>query len=379
MDATLEQLVADAGRPGVAQARAAAKLMTLLSNEPQRLPQLFEGMTRWPQPRLVLGVTGAPGSGKSTLSDHLVAEFRRRHPDSRVGVLAVDPSSPFTGGAVLGDRVRMMRHATDPNVFIRSLATRGHLGGLTLGVRGMLRVMGLIGCDLVLLETVGVGQSEVEVAGVADLVMVVLAPGQGDSVQMLKAGLMEVGDIFAINKADRPGAAMLFAQLVSVLRMDEPPIDPDSAPGSAGGPRHETLPRPLPGREEGEAAARYATTVTHHACVEPELLAAGDVVRHVGKAAVVLTAANDHQGVPELMDLLERRMAEGAEQWRQRRVTMLADEIRESVLAEVRQRTEGALGRNGAGAEALQRILRGQSSVAELAQQLIDALAREAE
>jgi LAO/AO transport system kinase len=133
-----------------------------------------------------------------------VAEYRQRYPDRKLGVLAVDPSSPFTGGAVLGDRVRMMRHATDPNVFIRSLATRGHLGGLTLGVRGMLRVMGLIGCDLVLLETVGVGQSEVEVAGVADLVMVVMAPGQGDSVQMLKAGLMEVGDIFAINKADRP-------------------------------------------------------------------------------------------------------------------------------------------------------------------------------
>lgn len=357
MDATLEQLVAEAGRPGPGRVRAAAKLMTLLGDQPQRLPQLFEGMTRWPQARLVLGVTGAPGSGKSTLGDHLVAEFRQRHPDRCVGVLAVDPSSPFTGGAVLGDRVRMMRHATDPNVFIRSLATRGHLGGLTLGVRGMLRVMGLIGCDLVLLETVGVGQSEVEVAGVADLVLVVLAPGQGDSVQMLKAGLMEVGDIFAINKADRPGAAMLFAQLVSVLRMDEPP----------------DMEAPV------QDALKPAAAVTHHACMDPELLAAGDVVRHVGGADVVLTAANDHQGVPQLMDLLEQRMAEGAKQWRRRRAEMLTAEIRESVLAEARRRLESALGRNGAEAEQLQRILRGESSVADLAQRLIDTLAREVE
>ena len=202
----LAQLVrAIADGAGAGRTRAAARLMSLLENEPERLPELFVGSADWPQPRLVLGVTGAPGSGKSTLTDALVAEYRRRHPERRVGVIAVDPSSPFTGGAVLGDRVRMMRHATDPLVFVRSMASRGHLGGLTLGVRGVLRVLGLIGCELVILETVGVGQSEVEVARVADLVLIVLAPGQGDSIQLLKAGLMEIGDVFAVNKADRPG------------------------------------------------------------------------------------------------------------------------------------------------------------------------------
>ena len=166
---------------------------------------------------MLVGITGAPGSGKSTLTDAIVREFRRRRPDRRVGVVAVDPSSPFTGGAVLGDRVRMMRHATDPMVFVRSLASRGHLGGLALGVKGIVHVMGLLGCERVIIETVGVGQSEVEVAGVADLVMIVLAPGLGDSVQLLKAGLMEIGDLFVVNKADRPGAERLHGDLLAML------------------------------------------------------------------------------------------------------------------------------------------------------------------
>ena len=121
-----------------------------------------------------------------------------------MGVIAVDPSSPFSGGAILGDRVRMMEHATDDKVFIRSLGSRGHLGGLTLGTRGAVRIMGLAGFDVVLLKTVGVGQAEIEVAGLADVVCVVLAPGVGDGVQMLKAGLLETADVFVVNKADRP-------------------------------------------------------------------------------------------------------------------------------------------------------------------------------
>src|SRR5690606_7061023 len=151
------------------------------------------------QPGMPVGITGAPGSGKSTLTDALVAEHRARFPERKTGVVAVDPSSPFTGGAVLGDRARPVRHATDPRAFVRSLASRGRLGGLSLGVRGVVRAMALAGCDTVLLETVGVGQSEVEVVRVADLTLVVLAPGQGDGVQMLKAGLMEAGDFFVIN------------------------------------------------------------------------------------------------------------------------------------------------------------------------------------
>lgn len=151
------------------------------------------------------------------MTDHLAAEFRAYDPAGKLGIVAVDPSSPFTGGALLGDRVRMMRHATDPNVFIRSLASRGHLGGLALGAMGVVRVMGLMGCDTVLVETVGVGQSEVEIAQNADLVVVVLAPGQGDSIQMLKAGLLEAGDLFVVNKSDRPDAVHLHQQLASML------------------------------------------------------------------------------------------------------------------------------------------------------------------
>ncbi len=214
--------------PGPGRARAAGRLMSLLESEPHRLPDLFLHLPQefWPRPQ-VIGITGAPGSGKSTLVDAVIAELRACRPGVSLGVIAVDPSSPFTGGAVLGDRVRMMRHATDPSVFIRSMATRGHLGGLALGVKGVLRVMGLIGCDVVLLETVGVGQSEVEVASIADRVGVVLAPGAGDSIQMLKAGLMEVGDLFIVNKADAEGAATLYRSLLQVLRLapgcGEPP------------------------------------------------------------------------------------------------------------------------------------------------------------
>ena len=136
METSVEQLVAAARSGGPLGLRAAARLMSVMTDEPQRLAELLAGSRDWPQPRMVLGITGAPGSGKSTLTDHLAIDYRTRYPDRRLGIVAVDPSSPFTGGALLGDRVRMMRHSTDPNVFIRSLASRGHLGGLALGAQG---------------------------------------------------------------------------------------------------------------------------------------------------------------------------------------------------------------------------------------------------
>ena len=170
MNADIVHLVRDVRQNPDENTRAAARLMSLLENHPARITELYAGLADWPEPLMVLGITGPPGAGKSTLVDQLVELYRKRHPQRRLGVIAVDPSSHASKGSVMGDRVRMMRHATDPHVFVRSLAARGHLGGLALGVRGVLRVMGLMQCQLVLIETVGVGQSEMEVAEFADMV-----------------------------------------------------------------------------------------------------------------------------------------------------------------------------------------------------------------
>jgi LAO/AO transport system kinase len=166
----------------------------------------------------VVGLTGAPGAGKSTLTDGVIRQARQE--PGPVGVLAVDPSSPFTGGAILGDRVRMSEHTTDPDVFIRSMATRGHLGGLSVAVPEAVRVLGAVGFTTVLIETVGVGQVEVEIAGAADTTVVVVNPGWGDSVQANKAGLLEIADVFVINKADRPGSAETRRDLDNMLDLD---------------------------------------------------------------------------------------------------------------------------------------------------------------
>ncbi len=177
-----------------------------------------------------IGITGAPGAGKSTLTDRLVVRAKAAVGEgsgtaeaqaASVGVLAIDPTSPFTGGAILGDRVRMQAHALDSAVFIRSMATRGHLGGLSLAVPEALRLLSAVGCSTVLVETVGVGQVEVEVAGAADTTVVVLTPGWGDAVQASKAGLMEVADVFVINKADRPGAREARRDVEAMLALSE--------------------------------------------------------------------------------------------------------------------------------------------------------------
>ncbi len=164
-----------------------------------------------------IGITGSPGAGKSTLTDHFIAELRGAGHD--VAVLAIDPSSPFTGGAILGDRVRMSSHYADTGVYIRSMATRGHLGGLALAAPAVVRLLDAVGFDIVLVETVGVGQVEVEIAGAADTTVVVVNPGWGDTVQANKAGIMEIADIFVINKADRAGADQTEADLRGMLEM----------------------------------------------------------------------------------------------------------------------------------------------------------------
>ena len=172
-----------------------------------------------------VGVTGSPGAGKSTLTERLVA--RVREGGARVGVLAVDPSSPFTGGALLGDRVRMQSHATDPDVFIRSMATRGHLGGISLATPEAVRVLDAVGKDFIVIETVGVGQAEVDITNACDTTVVVLNPGWGDAVQAAKAGLMEIADVFVVNKADREGTRQTVRELRQMLEMSDAERKPD--------------------------------------------------------------------------------------------------------------------------------------------------------
>jgi len=199
--------------------RAVARLISLVEDESPLLREVSVRLAPHTGRAQVVGLTGAPGVGKSTSTSALVGALRAA--GKRVGVLAVDPSSPFTGGALLGDRVRMQDHATDPQVFIRSMATRGHLGGVAWATAQALRVLDAAGYDVILLETVGVGQSEVDVAGLADTTAVLLAPGAGDGIQAAKAGILEVGDVFVVNKADREGADAVVRDLRGMVALTE--------------------------------------------------------------------------------------------------------------------------------------------------------------
>jgi GTPase len=226
----------------------------------------------------VIGLTGAPGVGKSTTTAALVGVLREQ--GRRVGVLAVDPSSPFSGGALLGDRVRMQAHALDPGVYIRSMATRGHLGGLAVAAPQALRVLDAAGFDAVLLETVGVGQSEIEVAALADTTLVLLAPGMGDGVQAAKAGILEIGDLFVVNKSDREGAQALIRELRGMVALGD--------------------------RDPGD-----------------------------WKPPIVSTVASRGEGIPDLLDRIEqfRAAQEASGQWTARRVARARQEVEGLVLA----------------------------------------------
>lgn len=199
--------------------RAVARLISLVEDASPQLREVMAALAPHSGRAAVIGLTGSPGVGKSTVTSALVTTFRAR--DQRVGVLAVDPTSPFSGGALLGDRIRMQEHATDDGVYIRSMATRGHLGGLAWATPQALRVLDAAGCDVVLIETVGVGQSEIEIAGLADTTVILLAPGLGDGVQAAKAGLLEVGDVYVVNKADREGADQVVRDLRGMIRLAE--------------------------------------------------------------------------------------------------------------------------------------------------------------
>ena len=216
--ASVPDLVARA-RDG--EARAVARLISLVEDASPLLREVMAALAPHTGNAQIVGITGSPGVGKSTSTSALVTELRQA--GKRVGVLAVDPSSPFSGGALLGDRVRMQDHALDRDVYIRSMASRGHLGGLAWTTPQALRVLDAAGCDVILIETVGVGQSEVEIAGLADTTMVLMAPGMGDGIQAAKAGILEIGDLYVVNKADRDGADQVRRDLRSMLALAERP------------------------------------------------------------------------------------------------------------------------------------------------------------
>jgi LAO/AO transport system kinase len=268
--------------------RAVAKLISVVEGGGPVLREVMAALTPRCGGARVIGLTGAPGVGKSTTTSALVAAHRAR--GCRVGVLAVDPSSPYTGGALLGDRVRMQEHSGDPDVYIRSMASRGHLGGIAAATPQAVRVLDAAGFDLVVIETVGVGQAEVEIAGIADTTLVLLAPGMGDAIQAAKAGILEVADIFVVNKADRDGADATLRELKQMLTYGEhgpnswkPPVLPTVASAGEGieavadavSAHHEWL------VSSGQLGERHA----HRASSEIEAIALATVRAKFGEVA----------------------------------------------------------------------------------------------
>ena len=283
------------------EVRAAARAMRLVDDRQPGAVELLKDIFPHTGKAYVVGVTGNPGSGKSTLCDRLIEIVRKE--GKRVGVIAVDPTSPYSGGAILGDRIRMNRHATDPGVFIRSVATRGHLGGLSRSARDLVRVLDAFGSDVILVETVGVGQDELEVTRTAHTTLVVVAPGLGDDVQAIKAGLMECADVFAVNKADRDGADATIRDLQLMIAL---------------------------GGESMVAGGRQRGHVTHGA---DEPLHAKAPPPESWTPPIVRCVALRNEGVADLYDALGRHRAwlSETEAGRARRRQRLAEEVRETL------------------------------------------------
>jgi LAO/AO transport system kinase len=292
--------------------RAAARAMRLVDDRAPDATAILKDLFSHTGRAWVVGVTGNPGSGKSTLCDRLIEHARKR--GQRVGVIAVDPTSPYSGGAILGDRIRMMRHATDEGVFIRSVATRGHLGGLSRSARDLVRVLDAFGCDLVIVETVGVGQDELEITRTAHTTLVVMAPGLGDDVQAIKAGLLECADVFAVNKADRDGADATMRDLQLMIAL---------------------------GSETMIAAGKQRGHAVHSAAAVPAAAASEGWT-----PPIVRTVALRGEGTDDLVAALERHRAwvTTTEAGRARRHARLAEELREALREALIDAAVSALG-----------------------------------
>ena len=297
--------------------RALGRLISLVENGAPELRAVLRELAPLTGQARVLGLTGAPGVGKSTVTGALVAAYRER--GLRVAVLAVDPTSPFTGGALLGDRVRMQQHATDQGVFIRSMASRGHLGGLAGAAPQALHVLDAAGFGLILVETVGVGQAEVEIAALADSTLVIVAPGLGDAIQAAKAGILEIGDVFVVNKSDKPGAQETVRDLRGMIAMAQ------------RGPED-------------------------------------------WKPPIVRTVASDGEGIAELAAKLDAHQAwlDSSGEGERRRLARARGEITTLALAELRQRM-GALPGDSAVDELARRVAAGELDPYSAADELIAA------
>ena len=254
--------------------RAVARLISLVENASPRLREVTQALMPHAGTAAIVGITGSPGVGKSTSTSAMVTAYREA--EKRVGVLAIDPSSPFSGGALLGDRIRMQQHATDPEVYIRSMASRGHLGGLAWATPQAVRVLDAAGCDVVLVETVGVGQAEVDIASLADSTVVLLAPGMGDGIQAAKAGILEIADLLVVNKADRDGANATVRDLRAMLALGQ------RQPGAWRPPVLTTI------ASRGEGVAEVVSEVNRH---RDWMLSTGDLDgRRLARASAEIEA-----------------------------------------------------------------------------------------
>src|SRR4051794_34419538 len=304
------------------EGRALARALRLVDDRVGSHAQILKELFPHTGKAFVVGVTGNPGAGKSTLCDRLIAEYRRL--GKTVAVLAVDPSSPYSGGAILGDRIRMTRHATDPGVFIRSVATRGHLGGLSRSARDMVRVLDAYGSDVIIVETVGVGQDELEITRTAHSTLVVMAPGMGDEVQAIKAGILETADVFAVNKADRDGADSTMRDLELMIAL---------------------------GTETMVASGKSRAHVVHGGVKVDVIAGAGEASGAGGPEEhwtppITKCVATKGEGIAELVSALDRHKAwlEGTETGRMRRRLRLAEELREALRETLIEAATDALG-----------------------------------